>query len=187
MPNCYFKEPDYYDVFPLRQYEFEDLRVPPAMTVKDLSKGPNYVDYKGGYVMDFSAGSDKFVKFNIQLPHGYKVGSELRPHVHWAAPDANSGVVRWQLSYSWANIHSAFPTPTPITLDADTPEEADVHNVSNFSALSGTGKVVSSMLICELGRLGTEDTYASSAYLLEFDVHVKLVTVGTQIEYPSHT
>jgi hypothetical protein len=181
----FYKQPDYYDIFPLDESEWVDVRVAVNQTIKDAAAGASFTDYKSGYVAEFSASKDQTLRFNVQLPHGYDEGTDLMPHVHWVKPDANAGTVQWELTYCWANVDDAFPAVTTIDVTDDvTGLAADTQHLSLFPTISGTGKEQSSMLICSITRKGTADTYASSAYLLEFDFHMKMKTVGTRTALP---
>jgi hypothetical protein len=124
---------------------------------------------------------DKTIKFNVQLPHGWKDGSILRPHIHWVGETTAAGNVKWEFTYSWANIDAVFPTETTLTMVlANETVTADKHRMDFWSDITGTGKTYSSMLICSVSRLGSDgqDTYGGSAYLLEFDAHIDKDTLG---------
>jgi hypothetical protein len=167
---------------------WEDLRAP-ATEVRLPASGyynPAEVEYKGGIVLAFGdeASNEEEVSFLFQLPHSYKEGSDIYPHVHWVGEDNTSANVKWGLEYSWANVGVAFPTTTTIyVIDANA--DTDVHNMASFAAITGTGKTVSSMLICRLFRNSSsaDDTYTGkSAYLLEFDLHYQIDTLGSRTE-----
>ena len=123
--------------------------------------------------------------FTIQFPHGYKLGSDVYPHVHWTPTDAGAGSVVWQLEYSWADIDEVFPAVTPIEIADAAAGVAWTHQLASFAAVTGSGATgVSSMLVCRLFRdpAHASDTYGSDAALLEFDVHFEIDTVGSRIE-----
>jgi len=54
--------------------------------------------------------------------------------------------------------------------------------MASFSAISGTGKTISSMLICRLFRDVSEDDYNNDAAFLEFDIHYEINSVGSKTE-----
>ena len=180
----------YNDVFPLRTPEWADMRVPVNAVKVPGAQSPTWVDYKGTQVLAFSdqgvAGNEERVYFSIQLAHAYKEGSDISPHTHWVGEDNTAGDVVWQLSYSWANVYAAFPAETLLTVADANSATLDYHNIAEFSNIVGTGKTLSSMLLCELRRNSSNvlDTFAGKdAYLLEFDTHFQLDTLGAQQEF----
>jgi hypothetical protein len=164
---------------------WDDLRVPGTSVQKGAS-APDLVSFLGaGNVMvnAFDGGATtEQVFFSIQLPHSYKEGSDITPHVHWSPINANAGNVKWQLEYSWANVNDTFPAVTTISVVDATDTTAWKHQLAGFSAISGTGKTLSSMLVCRLFRDPSDgdDTYGSDAAFLEFDVHFEIDTVGSR-------
>lgn len=162
---------------------WDDVRVSVDNVRLGSSRQPTPTAYRGGLVLAFSkqtqAVNEEIVYFSVQLPHRRKDGSTLYPHVHWTTSNNNAGVVRWKITYSWANIGAAFPVETPDTAQDANPGQ-DVHIYSEFTPIVGTGKTASSMLICSLSRNSSNaaDTYASAAYLLEIDFHYEIDKMG---------
>lgn len=168
---------------------FDDIRTP-LTAIRITGPGgttpPDEVLYKGSVVLAFGgAGTDdEKAFFVIQIPHWYKEGSDIVPHIHWTPEDNTAGNVRWVLTYSWANIDAAFPAETfdPIEIAAD--ETTDKHQRDDFTAISGTGKTISSMLLCSIQREDSDanDTFNNKdAYLLEIDFHAEKDTVGSRL------
>ena len=125
-------------------------------------------------------GTDEQAYFAIQLPHSYKEGTDIYPHVHWTPTDANAGTVVWTLEYTWINRDATASAPTTIkTTAVNAGGVAWVHKYSDFTDISGTGKKISSMLMCRLTRLGADDTYAHDAALLEVDFHFVIDSLGS--------
>jgi len=59
----------------------------------------------------------------------------------------------------------------------------DDHILTDIVNISGTGKKISSMLICSLTRdVGVANDYADDAYFLEADFHYEINTVGSRLE-----
>ena len=166
---------------------WDDLRVS-AQATKVGATAPGWVAFLAAgnlltYGFDGGGVRVEEVHFNVQLPHSYKHGSDIYPHVHWSPTTANAGNVVWQLEYTWANINGTFGAATTIASTADAAGgTAWVHNMATFAAITGTGKTLSSMLVCRLFRDGSHgsDTYADDAALLEFDIHYEMDTVGSR-------
>lgn len=167
---------------------WEDLRVPVNAVKVGPTKVPTLTAYKGSHVYAFAdqalAANEEQITFAVQLPHSYLEGSAIYPHVHWVGQDNTAGNVRWELSYSWANIGSAFPGAQSIYI-TDANLDTDVHNIASFLPITGTGKTISSMLLCALSRNSSNalDTFnGKSAYLLEVDFHFQVDSHGSREE-----
>lgn len=165
---------------------WDDLRTPVQNLIVPATKNPAWGAFNGGQALFFDAttvaGNQEEVYFSLQMPHSWKEGStSLVPHVHVSSTAGSPGNTRWALAYTWANIGSTFQAPTTVFAiqpDMDTLK----HTVADFTAISGAGKTIGSMLICKLYRNGasTLDTYPEDAVLLEFDMHYEIDTVGSR-------
>lgn len=126
------------------------------------------------------------VYFSIQLPHNYKQGTAIYPHVHWTPTTAGTGNVEWFLEYSWSNRTDAFTAPLTISGVGAASGAAWTHTMTNIGTMpiDGTGKTISSMLECRLYRdpADEHDTYAADAAILEFDVHYEIDSCGSSSE-----
>lgn len=168
---------------------WEDLRTPVSAVRLSGTKPPTWTSYKSSEVLGFSdqaiVGNEEQIFFNLQLSHAYLEASNIYPHVHWVPEDNTGGNVRWELTYSWANIDGTFPAATTSYINASANTTTDKHLLSSFTPIDGTGKEISSMLICSLKRNSSNalDTYnGKSAYFLEVDFHYQADTIGSRTE-----
>ena len=127
--------------------------------------------------LEFPNGSTKSLWFNVQMPHGWQLGTLLYPHLHVAPNVTNTGNVRWQMSYTWSNIGGTFPTVsamTAVTQEIATDSQYK-HLLINLGTIDGTGKTESSMLCCKVDRLGGNelDTFGAAIHVLEVDIHYR--------------
>ena len=103
---------------------------------------------------DGSINKEEELFFTVQMPHGWKEGSNIEPHVHWTARDDVSGKnVEWGLQYSWTNggeYFNAIPTDIIYTDSNSHAPAAFRHIISGFPVISGSGHNLSSILICRL-------------------------------------
>ena len=171
---------------------WEDLRVPLERAKVAGANVPTYSKYKddgagsgGVYVYSFDDGDEIF--FSVQIPHGWKEGSTIYPHIHWtpsgdASPSDNVGI---GLEYAWADIDEDFPANTSDE-QRDIPtgvNNADKHLFHDIPAagIDGAGHTISSILSCRLYRQAAlADNYAGSIWIFEFDVHYEKDTAGSQ-------
>jgi hypothetical protein len=131
--------------------------------------------------------------FTIQLPHNYKVGTDIYVHIHWTPGPRgvaeNGKTVGWKIDYSWANINGNFGT----MLTADLSDTCDgvnhKHLMTPDVVIDGhtAAKGISSMLICNVKRTdtGTDDTWVGTVsgelpMLMEIDFHYQIDTIGSR-------
>ena len=140
------------------------------------SSAPTETAYKGSEVLSFHQSQDNSITFVAQLPHAYKINSDIEFHLHLAYQDANAGNSKWTLTHSWASIGSTFPAETSVSALIASPAETDHHQLADIAATitpaAGQGGI-SSVLLCSLTREGTDgtDTYGSGIYLVSLDFH----------------
>lgn len=121
----------------------------------------------------------------VQLPHDWKQGSTIYPHIHWAEESADS--VHWIMRYKWYNIGAAKPgTWTTYTIyhKSQTYVSGTIHQISNAwgnPGISGSGKTMSSVLVIKLYR--GADNYTGDARFIQFDIHYERDGFGSKTEY----
>ena len=130
------------------------------------------------------------MSFVVQLPHSWKEGTTIYPHLHWSPKDTKAGNVEWNLDYSWVNYDpvtpQVFPAMTTSTVVATGPFTSNTHMISALTTgnagLDGTGKKISSILICKLWRNSgnAADTYEANAGLLFLDFHIQVDGYGSE-------
>lgn len=141
------------------------------------------------YTWHFGASGIDEAWFAVQFPHGWKEGSDIYPHVHWT-PNANGSAgqaVEWTMNYSWVNVGAVTPSEATVsgytTVQGDSSLVQGKHYITPLgSGLSGTGKTLSSMLVCRIYRNGGagNDNYPSTAALLEIDFHYEVDAFGSK-------
>lgn len=171
---------------------FEDLQFPAISGKVPVSNFPDIETMLGGiqgYAFDDT--SEQSLFFQIQMPHSWKEGSLIYPHIHWLhdGTDADGGDVVWGLEYSWANMEEAFTGPAIMTAvcTAGTALKHEFNKLLDGSSndyIDGSGKTISSILICRVFRDATDDadTLAADAWLLALDIHVERDTMGSRSE-----
>jgi hypothetical protein len=197
-------EPDGTVVFKGRATVWDDLMVYPDATGRGGSKAPvwggadadpfktNGSGSQGVFLWMFSSSTEQEVYFTIQIPHSYKVGSAIYPHVHWTtASGTPSGTnVVWGLEYTVKAIGGNFTNTsiiyaTSIIGAVGTPTGTGQHLINSFSSMDGTGLGISTVLVCRLFRATghANDTFSNEVGLLGFDVHYEKDTEGSRNEF----
>ena len=170
---------------------WDDLRILPSNFDRPGVTDPSIQDWQpGGSGTTFKVwcfNQNQMGYFTVQIPHGYKQGSDIYVHTHWT-PHARGAVedtktVAWKLDYSWANINGTFGASANADM-TDTCDGVDhKHLMSPEATITGTDKHISSMLVCRIYR-DTTDTWvgtgANGPALLELDFHFELDTVASR-------
>ncbi len=182
------------------------LRMDSSATVWDdlrvtLDKGQDAA--KLGFLPGASAGPEiwyfrdvsgvEAMSFTVQLPHSWKQGTRIYPHIHWTPKSSASGNVEWNFEYSWTNYDpvtpQVFPAITTNTIVVTGPFTLGTHLITPLTAanvgLDATGKKVSSVLVCRIWRnsINAADTYAADAGGISIDFHYEMDTFGSRSEY----
>ena len=129
-----------------------------------------------------STGSDaQIMYFIVQMPHSWKEGSTIYPHVHYKYEDA-VGACSFRMKYKWFNIGSTTAVGWKwanmnITSGANDKNHAFVRT---YSGINGSGKTISSILICKVYLYGISGTGTCKAY--QFDIHYEKDALGSNTE-----
>ena len=164
---------------------WDDLRVPVnTIRIQGVTEIPDWVNIGDIlYALAFDDEAMEQVFFVVQMPHTWKEGTDIHPHVHWLPETDDTGTVRWGLEYEWLNIGDRYDASVVITTDQVGSGNVLEHQIADFVDIDGVGKTFSSMLICRLYRDATADDFADDAYLLEFDFHYEIDSLGSRLEY----
>jgi hypothetical protein len=142
-----------------------------------------------GY-LEFLGDADNAISGVAQMPHAWKVGSTIYPHIHVRFANANAGNTRWRLDYdvadingNFANAAGTFTAGTAVTLAS--PASSTKHNILGLGSINMAGKGLSCIVLWKLTRLSTGDaldTYTGTVGLLEFDIHYEIDAMGSSEE-----
>jgi hypothetical protein len=174
---------------------WDDIRINPGSFDRPGTSDPAIVTYNvnaGGvntYLWEFA--KNNIASFTVQMPHSYKEGTDIYVHIHWTpgsrGNEENGATVGWKIEYSWANLNANFPTMLVLDLSDACDGTDHKHQMTPEVSISGVGKTISSMLICNIKRTdtGSDDTWASGAsgqlpLLLEIDIHFEMDTTGSK-------
>jgi hypothetical protein len=122
----------------------------------------------------------------VQLPHRWKHGSQISPHLHWYQ---TTNGINWYLSYRWYNIGVAQPsdwTQLPMSKQVVSwyPSSNAIQQINECVDIDGTGKTFSSLIEFCIQRDGVNDFYNQDiVYAKSFDVHIEIDGFGSELEY----
>lgn len=181
---------------------WDDLMVYPDATSKGGSKAPVWGGSSGAFkkngssqgvfIWMFHKTTEQEVYFTVQLPHSYKVGTALYPHVHWTTAigtPTRTNVV-WGLEYSVIAIGGSFPNTSTLTGNSVISPIATIsgigqHLITSLGSISGTNLGISTVIACRLYRDATNsiDAFDEEVGLLGFDIHYEKDTQGSREEF----
>jgi hypothetical protein len=164
---------------------WDDLRVIAAAR-QGGGTVPTMAVYRNGiYQWSFSNATQNELHGSMQLPHTWKTGSKIYPHIHWshniASPGAGDAV--FKLGYSWSSPNVAFPASATISAQFTPGGAAQyVHKLAELGAdgIAGTGQTVSSVLLFRIYRdvADAADTFPDPIFLHELDFHFQAQTAS---------
>ena len=173
---------------------WDDILVPFTQAKQGNTLLPAF-DYNNLGLLFPQNDATEIVYMIVQIPHSYKLGSEIHPHIHWRQTTGTNGIPTWKMDYKWFNNGETVPgTFTTITTNTGvfTYTSGSMAQISSFPAISGaentTGgglspgeKNISSILLVKLYR----DDNVVSGYVLgfQFDVHYEKDTQGSRLEF----
>ena len=182
-PNTYMVE---------GELRWEDLRFPaqginPAGAASPPSVDETLTSLSGTLL--FSGSQENVIAGVAQMPHAWKRGSELRPHIHWSKPVGSSAAVAWEFYYRHlgfaGDVAGAWVGPVAHTITSGSPTVTNEHVISTFGTISMTGRRESCMLCWQIRRQGNTDADNGTARLYEFDIHYQADKNGTPDEIPA--
>lgn len=169
---------------------WDDLSVPANSIRAPGIQDPGFDTDYCAWLFDGNATTEVLL-FSFQLPHSWKEGTPISPHVHWAKSTSASGNVRWILDYKWGPLNSVMDSSwTQLTVSSPVADTTDTNTayktlLSTFGEITTTDKKISDQFICKLSRnpAHADDTYGADALMLFFDIHIKHDSIGSTFLY----
>lgn len=163
---------------------WDDLRVEPVARTTGANAPAFNLWYGNTRCYDFDdSANEKEIFFTAQMPHAWRLGSAVHPHVHWVGNSTvNNGDVTWVMEYTWAAPLTGVFTATTSIITGTLKETGIatttqyLHNITELGIITPTtnSNNVSTVMMARLKRASTQtsDTYNSgTACLLYIDLH----------------
>jgi hypothetical protein len=118
----------------------------------------------------------------IEIPHSYKEGTNITPHLNWMPTTASASNVKWQLEYNISSESSSITaTSTTITVSSSTPGVAWQEIRADFPIITGTNLTIGKQVSFRLFRNPADgaDTYPDDAALLTIGFHYQQNSLGS--------
>jgi hypothetical protein len=163
---------------------WQDLIVPLTTSRRGSNNLPDFDETNVGYLFPKNDTAEILYIIN-QIPHNWKIGSTIYPHVHWC--QGNSSNATFKMSYKWfdlaGNTTAGFTTYIMGTTSSAYVTGSTMHQLStNFTGISGSGlSDLSSILVLKLYR--DDNAYPGDALTYQFDIHYEIDSLGSNEEF----
>lgn len=161
---------------------WDDYNVPLIIGKPTAGGKPDYDYTNCGYLFPRNDKTEILI-VRCQLPHKWKEGTKIYPHVHWRQKRDEAAV--FKIDYKWYNngaLESADWTTFAMSTYAFTYSSGTLGQISyNADGIDGAGKTISSILLIKLYR--EDNVYAADALVDDFDIHLLLDSAGSNYEY----
>ena len=163
---------------------WDDLRVPLTQTKLGANLKPDFDETNVGYL--FPQNDPTEILYTVvQMPHDWKLGSTIFPHVHWVQGMSSSAI--FNIDYKWVKLAGsttgAFTTFAMASTDFAWSSGTTMQQIStNTAGLSGSSiSTLSSIIALKLYR--QDNAYPGDALTYEFDIHYEIDSLGSNSEY----
>ena len=161
-----------------------DLLTPLTQAKQGANNKPDFDYTNFGYAFDKNDATE-ILYLVVQLPHSYKEGTDIYPHLHWKR--AAEALPTWTMKWRWYNNGDTVPAlsaavEVATVATGDYSEGNTVGAITVFPTLSGTGKKISSIVEIQLYRKANS-TPDADVVATQFDLHYYADSLGSAEEY----
>lgn len=161
---------------------YDDLRVPFTQTKRGANLKPDFDETSVGYLFPQNDATEQLY-FVAQLPHSWRLGSALLPHIHWQQEAATA--VTWKIDVKLVLRNNPVPAEF-VTYSAATESfnytEGALSQISRFPDLDMSAVTVTSGLL--IGKVYRDDNTTTGDVLAwELDFHFESDSPGSRTEF----
>lgn len=168
---------------------WDDLPPVPIIAAKAGATAPTFTTFLGN-VQQYRFAVNDEVFGATEILHGYKEGTALSAHIHWATngSDASDRGVKWELEYSIcsadgaAPFTEAFPATAIISMETTVPAGTASHShiISHLGDISGTGLRIGAYILYRFRRITSAGTApTANPFAIAIGFHVEKDTIGS--------
>lgn len=131
----------------------------------------------------FSGSADNSLYGSIDIPHDWKISSDIEVHVHFFNNTNVAGNVDLQLTYDIASPTGTFNTTGTIATLVSVPNSgsANYHFMTSIATISMASVLVDGSIVnWRLTRLGSSDTYGDTSHLCSIGCHYTADRFGSE-------
>lgn len=170
---------------------WDDLVMPFTLARVPASNAPNWESFIGN-LNAYTFEVDDFLEGTTEMLHGWKEGSTISWHIHWATNglEGTNKYVKWEIEYTYADMSieapyagDAFGATTVTSVEAIIPANtADLtHMYTTLAATDLSGHEIGVQLMWRIRRIASAGTApAAHPFGLAVGIHYELDTVGSR-------
>lgn len=150
-------------------------------TRKGANEKPDWDSTNIGFLFPQNDATEKLWVV-AQMPHQWKVGSTIYPHVH--VRQARDEQATFKIDYQWYDIGDTIPSAATYTMNtyAITYSSGTIAQlIKGSGGISGAGLGISSILKIVLYR--QDNVYGADMLVDQFDIHYEVDSLGSNEEY----
>lgn len=160
---------------------YDDLRIPFTQTKQGSNLKPDFDATNIGYLFPQNDAAEKLY-FVAQIPHSWKTGTNLLPHIHWRQSAATAVTWKVDLQIVPRNTLEATFTTYSAAVGVFPYTSGSLNQISKFPEIDMSAITESSALV--LGRVYRDDNTTTGDVLAwEFDFHFESDTPGSRTEF----
>lgn len=163
--------------------QYDDILTPITISKTGLH-APIFDENEKTYYMDkpTSTADEDYIFFAMQLPHGYKVGTNISCHMHAYTKIKENNNITFEMNYSWYNIGESNWDTYVITKNVNISTINNTNMIISFGNIDGTNKGISSTMKGRIKRVFTGSS-TQNIYIDFFDCHYQIDSFGSNSEY----
>ena len=172
--------------------DWTDLRFPAqGINPAGAAAPPTVITSTSGYsgCLEFAGNAENLIAGVAQMPHEWKRGSAIKPHIHWTKPTGSANAVTWEFYYRHignpGDTVAAWSAAQAGTIVAGDQTVSNQHLITSFPDIDMTGFIESAMILWRIHRQGGTDADNSAVVLYEFDIHYQSDKAGTETAIPT--
>ena len=132
------------------------------------------------------AGTEERLSGSFEIPHDWKLDSEIEIHIHWRPSTTGTGNVEWHFDWEYSPPQGAPVTKTTLSGVATIPAAQQyLHKLNTIGLIDATGFSLGGKIGFNLRRspAGVNDTYGADALFEQIAMHVEIDTLGSRQRY----
>lgn len=166
-------------------YEYWNDIIITASLLGSGASAPSYVTLAGNLrALAFNgANTTEQLYGQVEIPHDYKEGTVLKPHIHWSPTTTAAGNVKWQMEFLGANKGQIYGSVTTTVSAVGTAGGiVGEHLIASFPDITGTDMDISRVTYFRIFRVPTDaqDTYNDNAIVHSVGIHYQCDSPGSK-------
>lgn len=161
---------------------WDDLKFPASRIRQGATQKPDFDITELGLL--FPQNDSTEIAYVIaQFPHHMKLGTNIRPHIHFIQTSATTPT--FKIDYRWYKNGDTIPSFTTLTCDSYAftyPGSGSILQICSFPEIDGSAiDSVSSIMDVKIYR--DDNNVTGDVLVKEFDIHYQIDSLGSKQEF----